>query len=463
MATSSEIYNLIVSGNKSLNTEINSLTPSNIITLYELDLSEINPSLKYDSNVNGAQPIYQGVLRIYNDFNFLNKSNDEYGRIKWQNNYYYPFPVYADGFEFSAAGTLPTPRLVFANASPDQSNNSFFKYLRMQIESLGDLVGTKFTRIRTFLKYLRPENFAEGYNPYNLSSQIFEIELPRDVFYVDRKVLENKNSLEYQLASALDTENITLPGRTILANKCSFQYRGENCCYEYHTRLTKTHSGCYANIENSQIQIKGLQTAPPVSTENDQLFVGNVFGSDPAGKAAIYRLTGVLGNSGEWREAGNYVSGDFVFIEKEKLKYYFVCINNHLSDANNTPPNTNYWTADSCAKNIGSCRLRWLKNPAFKPVIWPTDRNGETLAQTNKRLYAQQNKNAYDPSAIKGAIQYTAYEVQTQWDLTQSFPRRPGAENPLSNQAHGLPKDYQGNYLNGFLPFGGFPAASKVS
>jgi hypothetical protein len=37
------------------------------------------------------------------------------------------------------------------------------------------------------------------------------------------------------------------------------------------------------------------------------------------------------------------------------------------------------------------------------------------------------------------------------------FPRRPGSEDPRSTQAHGIPKDANGNYLNGFLPFGGFP------
>jgi hypothetical protein len=41
------------------------------------------------------------------------------------------------------------------------------------------------------------------------------------------------------------------------------------------------------------------------------------------------------------------------------------------------------------------------------------------------------------------------------------FPRRPGAEDPSSTRAHGIPKDANGNYLNGFLPFGGFPGTSQ--
>ena len=42
-----------------------------------------------------------------------------------------------------------------------------------------------------------------------------------------------------------------------------------------------------------------------------------------------------------------------------------------------------------------------------------------------------------------------------------NFPRRPGAENPSSEISHGIPKDANGNYLNGFLPFGGFPGTNQ--
>ena len=64
MATSSEVYNLIVSGNQSLNTEISSLTPSTPIFFYEIDLNEILPQFKAsDQFSNGEQPVYNGILR----------------------------------------------------------------------------------------------------------------------------------------------------------------------------------------------------------------------------------------------------------------------------------------------------------------------------------------------------------------------------------------------------------------
>lgn len=322
------------------------------------------------------------------------------------------------------------------------------------MQSLGDIVGAKFSRIKTFLKYLDGANFSGNINPYNPNTGLYEIELPRDIYYIDRKTVENKNIIEYQLNTILDVENLTLPARTLYAQKCPFQYRGEGCLYEYNSRLTYLHSGIYANTVNSSINIYGLQTAPPVATENDQLFIGEIFATGSLGTAtntAIFRITGGLGNSGLWKETSQYVSGDFVFLQNRGLKYYYVCINNHTADIFNAPPNVNYWTSDSCSKSISSCRLRWLKNPAFRPVIWPVDRNGENFSQTEQRITALFSSTGERVLWVTG----NANGQQLY------FPRRPGAENPISNRAHGIPKDKDGNYLNGFLPFGGFPGTNK--
>ena len=161
-----QIYNSIVSGTLDLNDHISSLTPSSQIIFYEIDLSQISPQ-SITINYNGSQPMNQGVLRVYNDYSLYNLAANDYGRIKWQNNFYYPFPIQAEGFEYNAVGTMPTPTVSISNLSPDYSSNSFYTYIRMQIQSLGDIVGAKFTRIKTFLIYLDGSNFSEGYNPYN--------------------------------------------------------------------------------------------------------------------------------------------------------------------------------------------------------------------------------------------------------------------------------------------------------
>ena len=454
MATSSEVYNLIVSGNQSLNTELSSLTPSTQVILYEIDLSEIAPTT-INYNYNGNQPINNGIFRVYNDYNIFNIVSNPYGTMKWQGNFYYPFPIFAEGFEYSSAGTLPTPKVSISNLSPDYSSNSFYKYIRMQMQDLGDIVGAKFTRIKTFLKYLDGSNFSTNINPYNPNTGLYEIELPRDIYYIDRKTVENKNIIEYELNTILDIENLTLPGRTIYSQKCPFQYRGEGCIYEYNSRLTYLHSGIYANTVNSPIAVKGLQSAPPVATDTNQLFIGGVFATGIPGTAtntAIFRITGGLGNSGVWIGTSRYVSGDFIYLENRGLKFYYTCINNHTADIFNAPPNTNFWAGDSCTKSLDACRLRWLKNPAFRPVVWPTNRNGEDFAKTSYRI-----------ESLYGSGERLNLWVTGKNGVPINFPRRPGCEDPSSERAHGLPKDALGNYLNGFLPFGGFLGTNQPS
>ena len=75
MSSSSQLYNLIISGNQSLNTEISSLNPSARIDLYEIDLNEVFPEFKQritqDQFTKGDQPVSNGILRIYNDYNLL--------------------------------------------------------------------------------------------------------------------------------------------------------------------------------------------------------------------------------------------------------------------------------------------------------------------------------------------------------------------------------------------------------
>jgi lambda family phage minor tail protein L len=449
-----QTYLSIVSGSRDIRENILSLNPSSLIELFEIDFSEVHPITKTLSYGND-QPTNMGILRIYNNFNLFKMTNNPYGIINWRNNSYYPFPIKADGFEYNSSTTLPTPKISISNSSPDRSNNSFYNYLRMQFQSFDDIIGAKFTRIRTFLKYLNSSNFEEGYNIYATNTGIYEIELPKDVYYIDRKTMENSSIIEYQLNTILDLENLVFPGRTIYSKKCPFQYRGEGCCYEYDNRLTSLHSGIYADTINPSISVKGLLTAPPVATENNQLFIGEIFPTGQIGASAIHRITGSnqgnngpLGNSGAWNINNTYISGDFVFLENRNLKNYFVCIKNHTSNAFDTPLNKNYWIPDVCAKDIGSCRLRWLKNPAFRPIIWPVNRGGENFNATASRIYWTYygNESLFVTGVNGKAV---------------NFPRRPGAEDPSSPEAHGIPKDANGNYLNGFLPFGGFPGTNK--
>ena len=60
-------------------------------------------------------------------------------------------------------------------------------------------------------------------------------ELPKDVYFIERKETENKNIIKYQLSTALDLEGVKLPKRTIISDKCVWQYRGIGCWYQHAT------------------------------------------------------------------------------------------------------------------------------------------------------------------------------------------------------------------------------------
>jgi hypothetical protein len=201
------------------------------------------------------------------------------------------------------------------------------------------------------------------------SIDIYEVELTPDIYYIDRKVQEDSQNVVYELASLLDIEGIKLPGRLLLSKNCPFTYRGEGCLYERSDRLNEVHSGIYsevqfvinANSDNtngiSKTQVSpsqkclGLQSAPPVANEADGTFVP-------------YR-NGDWRDRGVWQQGFVYNYGNYIYIEKNNIKYYFVCKINHTADLINSPPNTLYWESDACSKTLHGCRLRWRENINF--------------------------------------------------------------------------------------------------
>ena len=236
---------------KALSSEINNLEPSSIVTFFEIDLTEIMEAnditnLGVEANAYGLSDSGEdNILRFHNNINIFNSY------LKWQGKTYYPAPIQAEGFEVSSRGTLPTPEFTISTQSEEGVN--LMGLLRHQIRKFGDVIGAKVTRIRTFAKFLDVDNFLKVDSSGNVntsfltnmaSENLGEIpqgfepdpysELPRDIYYIERKVSENKAMLKYQLASSLDLEGLTLPKRVIFADRCMFQYRGPGCWYQHY-------------------------------------------------------------------------------------------------------------------------------------------------------------------------------------------------------------------------------------
>lgn len=306
---------------KKINTDLSDLNPSTLITLFEIDISDIafdKGIITSPDNSNENERIF----RFHNNIPYLGQN------IIWRGKSYSSLPIKAEGFDISSKGTLPTPRLFI---SVNEDSVPMLSLLKVQLSKLGDLIGAKITRVRTFYKYLDAINYAEG-NP----SEDPNAELPRDVYYIDRKSNENKTNIEYELASILDVEGIQLPARIVVSNRCPYQYRGEGCLYEAAGNRVAAVHGSIAKMPSD---------APPVATERGDLIKD--------------LLPGVsLFKRGKWARNTVYTVGQYVYVEKDGVKYYFVA--KSTVPENTAPPDGRYWIADACSKQVeNGCKYRW--------------------------------------------------------------------------------------------------------
>lgn len=181
---------------QSIVTEIHKLEPSAIIELLEVDLTSLG----------GA------VLRFHAGTNQLQQN------VVWQGQTYTAFPAKASGFEFNGQGQAPRPRLMVSNVLGS---------ITALVLQYDDIVGAKVTRKRTLAKYLDAVNFSGGVNPTADPSA----EFPDDVYYIDRKVTETNDLIEFELAPAMDLTGVMLPRRQVVQNICPWRYRSSECGY----------------------------------------------------------------------------------------------------------------------------------------------------------------------------------------------------------------------------------------
>lgn len=314
-------------GQEKLHANALSLESSAIVTLFEIDISDMLFEMGLISELNEINK---------NSRVFLFHGEQKLGakQIIWQGRKYNAAPIRATGFSTISSGTLPKPKLEFISNDPD---SPFFTAFRSQMNSIGDLVGAKVTRIRTLAKFLDSENFTNDDSvpkPKGFSADP-NAEFPRDIFFVERKLIENKTVMSFELVSILDLEKINLPFRTMYANRCPWTYRGAGCCYEFSSRRTSEHDGCNYMPNN----------AKPIAKVNDEKFTD------------LPELNGIaLSDAGLYNASTQYSPGMYVYTEKDNVKYYFVCI---LSSLGNSPTNSTYWEPDKCSKSIKGCRLRW--------------------------------------------------------------------------------------------------------
>ena len=189
--------------------ELGESSPTAIIDLYELEIF---------AALHGANDVYRFHAGLT-----LKTPNTG---VTWNGNQYTRYPIEVEGFEYRGDGQLPRPKIRVSNLF------SFLSLLMIEInvDNPGnDLCGAKLTRIRTLARYLDAVNFPGNTNPYGTPDPTAEA--PREIYYVDRKVLENRNVVEFELVSAFDLAGVRAPKRQCIANICQWIYRGAECGY----------------------------------------------------------------------------------------------------------------------------------------------------------------------------------------------------------------------------------------
>lgn len=144
-------------------------------------------------------------------FYFVPGLNGDKTLIHFQGREYIPFPFAITGFEYSGVGKAPHPKIQVSNVT------GLLYGLNLQYS---DLVGAKVTRKRTFAQYL---DGAENADPY--------AEFPLELYYIERKVQENRFYVEYELSGAYDFEGFMLPNSQVMSDYCGWSYRGVECGY----------------------------------------------------------------------------------------------------------------------------------------------------------------------------------------------------------------------------------------
>jgi lambda family phage minor tail protein L len=240
--------------------------------------------------------------------------------IIWQGIEYLPLPVETEGFEITANGELPRPKIKI-------SNKDYF--ITDLLNRYQDLQFAKIIRKRTFVKFLDDANF-DGGNPWGEADSSAEIST--DTYLIGQKTAENKLFVEFELTSPLDLENFEVNNRVILARYCSWYYRGAGCNYD----------------------------GPPLETEEGEKLIINP-------QSALNWASISINN--QWKTNANYQVGEPVFLYNQKSssasasKIWYVCKLAHYStDLLRPDLSLKYWSKDGCGKKLTNCQKRFVND-----------------------------------------------------------------------------------------------------
>ena len=189
--------------------ELNKINPSHIIELFELELT-------VGLHIATGNP--QGLPTTYRFHAGANLNS--FGEVIYRGNPYQRVAVQTQGFEKKSTGVLTRPIITFSNLGGivrDPSTNiartmSDFLANVNFVTPNNDLTKAKITRKMPLASALDDKNFLSVSNPFGTPSTD---RLRDEIFVIDRKAIENRQVVQFELTAAHDLENRLIPQRTI--------------------------------------------------------------------------------------------------------------------------------------------------------------------------------------------------------------------------------------------------------
>jgi len=185
--------------------ELNKINPSSVIELYELELT-------VGLHIPAGNPNnLDTVFRFHAGANLNN-----FGQIIFNSNSYQRVAVKVEGFEDTSTGTIPRPTLTFSNLggiNKDSTVMTMTDFLNVinTVTPGNDLLNAKVTRLLPLASALDNANFV-GDNPFGTPSTD---RLQDKVYYIDRKAVENRQIVQFELVNVLDMQNKKIPARIV--------------------------------------------------------------------------------------------------------------------------------------------------------------------------------------------------------------------------------------------------------
>lgn len=194
--------------------ELNKINPSHIIELFELELT-------VGKHIPTGNP--QGLPTTYRFHAGANLNS--FGVVIFQSNSYQRVTVQTQGFEKNSTGVISRPTITFSNlggivqnpATGFVTTMSDFLAIVNEVTPHNDLIDAKLTRKMPLASALDNNNFAPiGNNaPVNPFGTPSADRLRDEIFVIDRKAVENRQVVQFELTAAHDLENRLIPQRTV--------------------------------------------------------------------------------------------------------------------------------------------------------------------------------------------------------------------------------------------------------